>query len=73
MVVLSAVDKERIGQYWVNTGSNATVASLIEADPSALPRLNALLAGESRHFPYRSSISYAGIPFDSASLFSYLV
>lgn len=71
--VLSYIDNERFGPYWVNTGSNQTVHRMLMANPKNLEILNRILASDGGTFRYVPTISYSDVDNDANSLFSYLV
>ena len=71
--VLSFIDAERYGPYWVNTGSNQTIHRLLLENPENLETLNQILTRDGATFLYTPTISYGDVNGDANSLFSYLV
>lgn len=71
--ILSYIDEERYGSFWVNTGSNKTVQRMLLSSPGNLELLNCILASERSSFLYSPTISYKDVSDDANSLLSYLV
>lgn len=71
--VLNYVNKERFETFWANTGSNETIARLVNNIDESKYVLNEFINNKNKLFTFSNSISYKDIRNNNATLFSYLV
>ena len=71
--ILNFINKEKFLSYWVNTGSNLTIISLIQSIPNSIELLNKVINDKTTSFKFNNSISYKDIKNDNETLFSYLI
>ena len=71
--VLNLINNEMFGQYWMNTGSNNTLLSLINQIPNSINTLNEVINNKNITFKINNSITYKDVQNDFPTLLSYLI
>ena len=70
--ILNFISKEKFLPYWVNTGSNNTIISLIQNIPNSIENLNEYINNKNKILKINNSISYKDVKEDFDTLISYL-
>ena len=71
--ILSFIENETFDLYWVNTGSNATVANLINENKENISLLNEFVNNKQMSFHFQNTLTYKDVRNNKETLFSYLI